>query len=77
MVVDKNRMEQATKVSLITDRAVLLLFDSDDAPAEGLSFELSAGESYYDDDILINGKIRFVNKYAGETPRVRGIVWGV
>ena len=70
LVIIRDSMTEANKISLITNRDVLIEFDT----VNGL--EVLAGEGYHDDDITITDRITFVNKNPGEKPRVRGIIWG-
>lgn len=76
VLVDKGRMSEAWKVSLITDRDMYIEFDTDGTPDEENGLEVRANEGYSEEDILIARGIRFVNKNPGERPLVRGILWG-
>lgn len=75
VVIRTDNMTEANKLSLITNRDIIVAFDRADCTLDS-GLEILAGEGYYDDDITITDSITFVNKNPGERPRVRGIVWG-
>ena len=75
IAIDRARMAEANKFSLITDCDVFVAINGDSlAPEDAL--EIRAGEGYSDDDITITDKLTFINKNPGERPHVRGILWG-
>ena len=76
VVIDHNLMGSAWKITIVTDKAVYILIDKEETPTEANSLELDEGDSYSDDNISITRGLRFLNVTTGETPHVRGILWG-
>lgn len=73
--VDHSRMAVGNRLTLLTDKAILLGFDTDEELTAENALELQGGESYSEDSIIFSS-LRFVNLVADETPHVRGIIWG-
>jgi len=76
--IDVSGMEEWRKISITTDRAVYLGFDVDATAvlSDTNALRLNAGESYYDDQIRVETRLRFININPAETPTLRGIAWG-
>lgn len=75
MEVDRAKMSYGQKLTILTDKAVLIGFDTTEELTTENALELQGGEGYSEEGIIFSS-LRFVNLDADESPRVRGIVWG-
>lgn len=73
--VDRAKMSFAQKLTVLTDKDVLIGFDTTEELTTENALELQGGESYSEEGIIFSS-LRFVNLDEGEAPRVRGIIWG-
>jgi hypothetical protein len=73
--VDRSRMSFGHRLTVTTDKGILIGFDASGELTPDDALELQAGESYSEDGVIFSS-LRFVNLVTGETPRVRGIIWG-
>lgn len=75
--VDRQHLENGFTFDLTTDKDCFLAFNVIDGELDATnSFELGANESYSPALMVVLYSIRFRNKNSGETPHVRGVVWG-
>ena len=76
-VADPACMEAGYAIDITTDKDCFVAFNAVGGdPDASDSFEFHAGESYNPAVTVLIFSIRFVNKNPGETPHIRGVVWG-
>lgn len=73
--VDRSKMSFGHRLTVMADKGILLGFDTTGELIPGNALELQSGESYSEEGIIFSS-LRFVNIVLGETPKVRGIIWG-
>ena len=66
--------QQAEIVTFRVDNDCYIEFDG---PATVNSMELLAGETYYQDEIIILERISILNKNIGQFTTIRGTLWGI